>query len=72
VISRSISKPLPRDALKGAISACCIVNSEPDTIVVAEIELGKIAMQMLLAAMLRAGSGNLNNLDKWKFCLNAA
>jgi hypothetical protein len=20
----------------------------------------------------RAGSGNLNNLDKWKFCLNAA
>ena len=21
---------------------------------------------------LRAGSGNLNNLDKWKFCLNAA
>jgi hypothetical protein len=22
--------------------------------------------------VLRAGSGNLNNLDKWKFCLNAA
>jgi hypothetical protein len=21
---------------------------------------------------IRAGSGNLNNLDKWKFCLNAA
>jgi len=26
----------------------------------------------LLDGEIRAGLGNLNNLDKWKFCLNAA
>jgi hypothetical protein len=28
--------------------------------------------EIAISSDVRAGSGNLNNLDKWKFCLNAA
>jgi hypothetical protein len=30
------------------------------------------AMVVVIDEGVRAGSGNLNNLHKWKFCLNAA
>src|ERR1700730_11292070 len=47
-----IREPLPNDALQRAFGALCIVNAKLHAVVIAKIELGDVAMQMLLAAML--------------------
>src|SRR5271154_4539663 len=48
LVSRSIGEPLPSDALQGEVGALHIVYAEPDTIAIPEVELGEIAVQMLL------------------------
>jgi hypothetical protein len=48
-MSRSIDQPLANDAAQRAIGALDIINPQWDPLVVAEIELGKILLQMLLA-----------------------
>jgi hypothetical protein len=51
-VSRSIGKPLADDAKKRLIGAGLIVHAERDAVIVAEIELGEVAVQVLLRAML--------------------
>jgi len=48
-MSRSIGQALPYDAPNDAIGALDIINAECDPLVVAEIELGEIPLQVLLA-----------------------
>jgi len=48
----SISQPLADDAFQSDIGACSIIYAEFDAIGISEIKFTKIAMQMLLAAML--------------------
>jgi hypothetical protein len=50
--SRFINQPLSFDALQGEISSRQIVNAKLLAIGIAEIEFGKIAVKVLLAAML--------------------
>jgi hypothetical protein len=52
VISRSIGKALPNDAFDRPFGTLHIVNTKADAIAIAEIELGKISVQVFLAAML--------------------
>ena len=51
-ISPPIGEALPLDALEDDIGALIIVNAKPDAFVVSEIELGEIALQVLLADVL--------------------
>ena len=46
--SRSIGQPLADDTGKRPIGAHGIVSSKPDPVVIPEIELRKVAMQVLL------------------------
>ena len=50
--SRSIGQPLPDDAAKGFVGPLRVVDAIGDALVVPEVELGKVAVQMLFAAML--------------------
>ena len=50
LISRSIGEALPDDALQRTFGALCIIYAKPDAIAIAEVELRKIAVQMLLAS----------------------
>src|SRR5579863_3415040 len=50
--SRFISKPLSFDATKRSVGARNVVEAKLLALVIAEIELSKVAMQMLFAAML--------------------
>jgi hypothetical protein len=50
--SRSIGETLSNDAFDRALGAIYVIYAEPDAIAIAEIEFGKIAVQMLFAAML--------------------
>jgi hypothetical protein len=50
--SRSIGEALPNDAFDCPFGSLHVVHSESDAIAVSEIVLGKISVQMLLAAML--------------------
>jgi hypothetical protein len=43
---------LPTNALEGARGPLVVVNAESNALAITKIELGKIAMEMLLAAML--------------------
>jgi hypothetical protein len=52
VTRRRIGKTLSDDSLDRPFGALHVVNTEPDVIAVPEIILGKISVQMLLAAML--------------------
>src|ERR1700680_3973528 len=52
VTSRSIREALANDTLDRPLSAFDVVNPEPHAVAVAEIELGKISVQVLLFAML--------------------
>src|SRR5580693_7722031 len=52
VISCSISKPLADDTLHRSRGTFHVIYAEPNAIAIAEIVLGEITMQMLLAAML--------------------
>ena len=52
VTSCSISEPLADDTFYRAFGALHIIYAKPDAIAIAEIKLRKIAVQMLLAAML--------------------
>jgi hypothetical protein len=51
-MSRSIGEALPDDALDCDLSTLNVIYTEPDAIAVAKIELGKIPVQVLFAAML--------------------
>ena len=51
-MNRSKGQARADDTTKGAIGPGLIVNTELDAIGIAEIELGKVAMQMIFAAML--------------------
>lgn len=51
-VSRSVSQPLPDDALQSALGALSVIYSELDAIAMAEIELADISVQMLLRAVL--------------------
>ena len=51
-MSRSISEALPDDALQRHLGSLGIVRAQPDAEAIPEIELGKVAMQMLLSAVL--------------------
>jgi hypothetical protein len=50
--SRSIGETLSNDTFDCARGALYVIYAEPDAIAIAEIEFGKIAVQMLFAAML--------------------
>src|SRR6478672_8242737 len=52
VTRRSIGQTLANDAFQCALGALHIIYAKPDPIGIAEIELRKITVQMLLAAML--------------------
>jgi hypothetical protein len=52
VVRRSISEPFSDDAFQCAIGAGYIIDAEPNAMAVPEIELGKVTVQVLLAAML--------------------
>ena len=47
-----IGEPLTDDALEGIFRPLGILNAEGGAVVLAEIELGKVAMKVLLAAVL--------------------
>jgi hypothetical protein len=65
VTSRSIGQSLTRDATQRAIGAYNVVNAEPDTIAILEIEFAQIAVQMTLATMLiNASDASLENAVK--------
>jgi hypothetical protein len=49
---RSICEPLSNDTLQCTVGALHVINTELDPIVVAEIEFGKVTVQVLLSAML--------------------
>src|SRR5271165_5369553 len=49
---RSISKPLSNDAFQRAISTGHIINAKPDAVAIAKVELSKVAVQVLLLAVL--------------------
>src|ERR1700730_15533202 len=51
-ISGAICQPLADHTLERTRGPLAVVNSECDALIVTKIELGKVAMQMLLAAML--------------------
>jgi hypothetical protein len=51
-VSRSIGEPFAHDALQRAFRTLAIVASEPNAIVIPEIELRKISVQMPLATVL--------------------
>jgi hypothetical protein len=51
-MSRSIGETLANNALERLVRPLHVVHAECDPVVVPEIELGEIAMQMLLAAVL--------------------
>jgi hypothetical protein len=62
VISRSISKPLSDDALNRALGALHVIYAEPNAIAIAKVELSKVTVQVLFAAMLvDAGHATLEN-----------
>jgi hypothetical protein len=48
-----IHQPFALSAPDSLFCAFCIFNTEPRTVVVAEIELGKIAVQVLFADMVK-------------------
>src|SRR3954471_18202723 len=48
-MSRSIGEPLSNDAAQHAAGAFYVINTERDALIVAEIELGEIPLQVLLA-----------------------
>src|SRR3954447_10984183 len=50
--SPPIGKTLPFHSEQGRTCPAGIINAEPDAVVVTELELGQIAVQMLLVAML--------------------
>src|SRR6266446_2800006 len=52
VVSLPIRQPLPDNALQRSFGALYIINTEPNAIAVAEIELSKISVQVLFFAML--------------------
>lgn len=47
-----IGQPLADDALQQTISAGNVINTQGHAVTIAEIELGKVAVQMVMAAML--------------------
>ena len=51
-ISRSIGQPLANNPPEDFVGTRSIVNSELDAVAIPEIELGHVAMQMLLGAVL--------------------
>jgi hypothetical protein len=51
-MSRSIGKPLPKDALERVVRTGGVVNAECDAVIIPEIELVQIPLQMLFPAML--------------------
>src|SRR3954454_18317655 len=51
-INRSVGQSLPLHAEQHRLCASAIVNAKRDAVVVAELELGQIAAQVLLVAML--------------------
>src|SRR5262249_49596600 len=62
--SSLIGQPLAANANSGAREASIIVNPERSSLVVAEIELGEIALQMLLAdVMVDPGDATLQNRE---------
>jgi hypothetical protein len=52
VTARLISQPLAFDAEQRALDTSGVVHAQADAVAVAEIELGQMAMQMLLFAVL--------------------
>jgi len=50
--SRSIGEAFSNDTFDRALGAPYIIYPEPDAIAIAEIEFGKVAVQVLFAAML--------------------
>ena len=51
-MSRSIGEAFADDALERQLCEVNVVDAEPDAEAIPEIELGKVAMQMLLATVL--------------------
>ena len=51
-MSPPIREPLTFNAKQGRFCSANIVNTEPDTVVVAELELGQVAAQVFLVAVL--------------------
>ena len=63
--SRSIGETLANDALERLVGTCAVVHTERNPVVVPEIELGKVAIQMLPAAMLiNAGHSALEDAEE--------
>jgi hypothetical protein len=52
LISRSIGEAFPNDTFDRTLGALYVIYAEPDAIAIAEIEFGKIAVQVFFAAML--------------------
>jgi hypothetical protein len=50
--SRSIGEALPNDPFDCALGALDVIYAEPNAIAIAEIKFGKVAVQVLFAAML--------------------
>jgi hypothetical protein len=51
-MSRSVGQPLADRAQQRRLGAHGVVHAQPDPVVVAEIELGEVAVEVLLAAVL--------------------
>src|SRR5437762_1720250 len=52
VVRLPVSEPLPDDAFNRALSALYIICAEPHAVTISKIELRKVAVQVLLTAML--------------------
>lgn len=64
-MSRSIGQPLANHTQQGRVSAHGVVHAKDDSVIIPEIDLGEVAVEVLLCAVLiEAAHSSLENREE--------